>query len=108
MGLVSDACIKRKIRNYVELAKENVPGYKIYIRQDVPLEESDWSALEYLGVKDMKEAKKTDPFIERKIRDFMCKNFFDIRTFGALMTTFTKGGLNCGQVRGPVRIGFAP
>lgn len=107
MGLVSDACIKRKIRNYVELAKGDAPGYKIYIRQDVPLEESDKSALEYLGVEDMKGAKKTDPLIEAKIRNFMCQNFFDIRTFGAVMTTFTKGNLNCGQVRGPVQIGFA-
>lgn len=107
IGLVTDACLKRKIRNYVDIAKNGAPGYKIYIRSDVPLEESDRSALEYLGVEDMKGAKKTDPEIEKKVRSFMCKNFFDIRTFGAVMTTFTKGGMNCGQVRGPVQIGFA-
>lgn len=55
----------------------------------------------------MKDLKKKDPDAEMKIRDFMCQNFFDIRTFGAVMTTFTKGKLNCGQVRGPVQIGFA-
>ena len=51
--------------------------------------------------------KKNDPEADRKIRDFMCKNFFDIRTFGAVMTTFVKASLNCGQVRGPVQLGFA-
>lgn len=107
IGLVTDACIKRKIRNYVDVLKEEKPGFKIYIRQGVPLETSDKSALEYLGVEDMKGAKKTDPDIEAKIRDFMCRNFFDIRTFGAVMTTFTKGALNCGQVRGPVQLGIA-
>ena len=107
IGLVTDACLKRKIRNYVDTLKNEQPGYKIYIRQGVPLETSDKSALEYLGVEDMKGAKKTDPQIETKIRDFMCQNFFDIRTFGAVMTTFTKAALNCGQVRGPVQLGMA-
>lgn len=107
IGLVTDACLKRKIRNYVDTLKNEQPGYKIYIRQGVPLETSDKSALEYLGVEDMKGAKKTDPQIEAKIRDFMCQNFFDIRTFGAVMTTFTKAALNCGQVRGPVQLGMA-
>ena len=55
----------------------------------------------------MKGAKKTDPDIDLKIRDFMTRNYYDIRTFGAVMTTFTKGALNCGQVRGPVQIGYA-
>lgn len=55
----------------------------------------------------MKEAKKADKELDRKIRDFMCRNFFDIRTFGAVMTTFTKNALNCGQVRGPVQLSFA-
>lgn len=82
LGLVTDVCLKRKIRNYVEAAKENEPGYRIYI-------------------------KKKDPEADKKIKDFMCSNFFDIRTFGAVMTTFVKGALNCGQVRGPVQLGFA-
>ena len=107
IGIVTDACLKRKIRNYVELVKGDEKGYKIYIRQGVPLETSDKSALEYLGVDNMKEAKRNDPKIEVKIRDFMCQNFYDIRTFGAVMTTFTKGALNCGQVRGPVQLGMA-
>ena len=107
IGLVSDVCLKRKIRNYVSLAKEGETGYRIYIRNDDALESKDKEALAYYGVEDMKAAKKTDKDIEVKIRDFMCRNFFDIRTFGAVMTTFTKGALNCGQVRGPVQIGFA-
>lgn len=116
LGLVTDVCLKRKIRNYVEAAKEprdedtapeGAQGYKIYIKDTVPLEQSDRSAVTYFGIDDIKEAKKKDPDIDRKIRDFMCRNFFDIRTFGAVMTTFVKGALNCGQVRGPVQIGFS-
>ena len=57
--------------------------------------------------KDLKAAKKEDPALDGKLRDFMCRNFYDIRTFGAVMTTFMKGALNCGQVRGPVQLGFA-
>ena len=56
---------------------------------------------------DLKAAKKSDPGIDKKLRDFMCSNFYDIRTFGAVMTTFVKGALNCGQVRGPVQLNFA-
>lgn len=108
-GLVTDVCLKRKIRNYVETAKENESGYRIYIKDQVPLNRSDAEACEYLGVEPekLKEAKKKDPELDIKIRDFMCKNFFDIRTFGAVMTTFVKGALNCGQVRGPVQLSFA-
>lgn len=107
-GLVTDVCLKRKIRNYVETAREDTAGYRIYIKDQVPLNRSDAEALTYLGVdKDLKAAKKDDPSLDGKIRDFMCQNFFDIRTFGAVMTTFVKGALNCGQVRGPVQLGFA-
>lgn len=108
-GLVTDVCLKRKIRNYVETVKEDEPGFGIYIREDVPLNRSDNSAYEYLGVNDktVKDLKKKDPGADIKIRDFMCRNFFDIRTFGAVMTTFVKASLNCGQVRGPVQLGFA-
>lgn len=107
-GLVTDVCLKRKIRNYVEDAKEDAEGYRIYIKDQVPLQRSDGEALHYLGVdKDLKIAKKEDPALDVKIRDFMCRNFYDIRTFGAVMTTFVKGNLNCGQVRGPVQLGFA-
>lgn len=108
-GLVTDVCLKRKIRNYVEAACEHKAGYRIYIKDNVPLERSDKEAFEYLGIKEdkAKDLKKNDPDADIKIRDFMCKNFFDIRTFGAVMTTFVKAALNCGQVRGPVQLGFA-
>lgn len=108
-GLVTDVCLKRKIRNYVETVKEDEKGYGIYIREDVPLNRSDNKAFEYLGMdgKNTKDLKKKDPDADIKIRDFMCQNFYDIRTFGAVMTTFVKASLNCGQVRGPVQIGFA-
>ena len=108
-GLVTDVCLKRKIRNYVETVKENEPGYRIYIKDNVPLNTSDKEACTYVGVDPakLKEAKKNDSKLDEKLRDFMCSNFFDIRTFGAVMTTFVKGALNCGQVRGPVQLGFA-
>lgn len=108
-GLVTDVCMKRKIRNYVETVKEDEKGYRIYIKEDVPLNRSDNEAYEYLGVTDktVKDLKKKDPQADEKIRDFMCGNFYDIRTFGAVMTTFVKAALNCGQVRGPVQLGFA-
>ncbi len=109
-GIVTDVCLKRKIRNYVEVAKEDESGYGIYIKSGVPLQVSDKKAFEYIGVADeseLKKMKKENSQIDGKIRDFMCKNFFDIRTFGAVMTTFVKASLNCGQVRGPVQLGFA-
>ena len=109
LGIVTDVCLKRKIRNYVETVKEDSAGYRIYIKDNVPLNRSDLTAYEYLGVdeKNIKEAKKKDDKLDEKIRDFMCRNFYDIRTFGAVMTTFVKAALNCGQVRGPVQLGFA-
>ena len=93
----------------MKAVKEDEPGYSIYIKEDVPLNRSDNKAFEYLGVneKTVKELKKKDPDADLKIRDFMCRNFYDIRTFGAVMTTFVKASLNCGQVRGPVQLGFA-
>ena len=107
-GLVTDVCLKRKIRNYIEDVKEDAPGYRIYIKDGVPLNRSDNEAVQALGITgDLKSVKKSDPDIDRKLRDFMCQNFYDIRTFGAVMTTFVKGALNCGQVRGPVQFGFA-
>lgn len=108
-GIVTDVCMKRKIRNYIETVKEGEEGYRIYIKEGVPLNRSDNEAYGYLGIdnKSVKAVKKRDPVIDTKIRDFMCRNFFDIRTFGAVMTTFVREALNCGQVRGPVQIGFA-
>ena len=109
LGLVTDVCLKRKIRSYVETAKEDATGYRIYIKDGVPLNRSDAEAYKELGVteKDVKEKKKVDSALDEKIRDWMCANFYDIRTFGAVMTTFVKAALNCGQVRGPVQLGFA-
>lgn len=105
-GIVTDVCLKRKIRNYVEVVKGGNKGYKIYIKDGVPLNTSDRLAYEYLGIKEG-ETQKNKVDLDEQIRDFMCINFFDIRTFGAVMTTFVKAKLNCGQVRGPVQIGFA-
>lgn len=122
-GLVTDVCLKRKIRNYVQMLKGDEPGYDIYVKESEPLNRSDLTAgdkcnvredLEALQKASGKEAKalgsklrKQDPDIDRKLRDAMCETFFDIRTFGAVMTTFVKASLNCGQVRGPVQLTFA-
>ena len=120
-GIITDVCLKRKIRNYVQDVKEDESGWRIYIKDQVPLNRSDLEAGEALGVGEElaeiqkgKDAKKivtklrsNDPDIDLKLRDFMCSEFFDIRTFGAVMTTFVKGALNCGQVRGPVQLSFA-
>jgi CRISPR-associated protein Csd2 len=109
LGLVTDVCLKRKIRNYVEAVKEDAAGYRIYIKDGVPLNRSDNEAYVALNVtdKNVKEIKKQDADLDTKIRDWMCANFYDVRTFGAVMTTFVKAKLNCGQVRGPVQLGFA-
>lgn len=103
-GIITDVCVKRKIRNYVEAVKEDCAGYKIYIKESAPLESSDKTAFTSLGIDEKTVDKKKD---DEKIRDFMCREFYDIRTFGAVMTTFVKAKLNCGQVRGPVQMGFA-
>ena len=108
-GLVTDVCLKRKIRNYVETVKEDSAGYRIYVKDGVPLNRSDREACDYVGVDadKLKDAKKKDDKLDEKLRDFMCRNFYDVRTFGAVMTTFMKGALNCGQLRGPVQLGFS-
>ena len=116
LGLVTDVCLKRKIRNYVEMVMEGDPRYQIYIKETVPLNRSDSTALRAVGIEadddkalkeTVKKMKKDDPQLDAKLRDYMCAHFFDVRTFGAVMTTFVKASLNCGQVRGPVQIGFA-
>jgi len=105
-GIVTDVCLKRKIRNYIETCKGDSSGYRIYIKDGIPLETSDKEAFTYVGIKESEaQAKKKD--IDDKIKDFMCREFYDIRAFGAVMTTFVKAKLNCGQVRGPVQLGFA-
>ena len=109
LGIITDVCLKRKIRNYVETVKEDTEGYRIYIKDNVPLNRSDIEAYSHFKVDDktVKDTKKKDAELDAKIRDFMCQNFYDIRTFGAVMTTFVKAALNCGQVRGPVQLGFS-
>lgn len=93
----------------METVKEDSAGYRIYVKDGVPLNRSDKEACEYVGVDadKLKDAKKKDDKLDEKLRDFMCRNFYDVRTFGAVMTTFMKGALNCGQLRGPVQLGFS-
>jgi CRISPR-associated protein Csd2 len=98
-GLVTDVCLKRKVRNYVELAKDNAAPFCIYVREKAVLSETRGKA--YAAVEG--EAK-TDADKVRQGRAFMCKNFFDVRAFGAVMSTKEN---NCGQVRGPVQFAFA-
>ena len=106
-GLVTDVALKRKIRNFVTLDKEGGPGYAIYMQEKAILNlqhEKAWKALDIPP--DTKEGYKKLPKDEAKAREitaWMCANFFDVRTFGAVMTT----GVNAGQVRGPVQIAFA-
>lgn len=106
-GLVTDVCLKRKIRNFVSLDKEDAPGYAIYMQEKTILNQQHQKAWEALGIPpDAKEQYKKLPREEAKAREltaWMCSNFFDVRTFGAVMTT----GVNAGQVRGPVQIAFA-
>ena len=107
LGIITDVCIKRKIRNYVQLVRAGVPGYDIYIRQGAVLNDQDKRALDELGIKEFDKAvKEKKAGVDELVRDFMCRTFFDIRAFGAVMTTFMKGALNSGQVRGPVQLCF--
>ena len=119
LGLVTDVCLKRKIRNYVETVKDDAEGYRIYVKDGVPLNRSDNEGFDQVGIKDaaetkpeelkkkVKSKKDSGTDVDKVVRDYMCENFFDIRTFGAVMTTMVKGALNCGQVRGPVQLSFA-
>lgn len=102
-GLVTDVCLKRKIRNHVALAKEGQEGFQIYIQEKSILNETNEKAYKTYELKP--ESKKLPKNIEdaQKVTGWMCTNFFDIRAFGAVMTT----DVNCGQVRGPVQIAFA-
>ncbi|MFM2323914.1 type I-C CRISPR-associated protein Cas7/Csd2 [Brachymonas denitrificans] len=106
-GLVTDVCLKRKVRNFVSLDKENTSGYAIYMQEKAVLNLQHKKAWEGLGIPpDTKDEYKKLPKEEAKAREitaWMCRNFFDVRTFGAVMTT----GVNAGQVRGPVQMAFA-
>lgn len=96
MGLVTDVCLKRKVRNYVQVAKNLEDGYDIFIKEKAVLNTLINKAHDDAEVKSAKD--KTEA-----ARRFMCKNYFDIRTFGAVMST----GKNAGQVRGPIQLTFA-
>lgn len=98
MGLVTDVCLKRKVRNYVQAMKECSEGYDIFIKEKAVLNKLIDSAHEDESVKNKKEGDKTEA-----ARSVMCNRFFDVRTFGAVMST----GKNAGQVRGPIQFTFA-
>ncbi len=102
-GLVTDVCLKRKIRNHVALCKKGEEGFRIYIQEKAVLNRTNEEA--YLAYKLKPETKKLPKKIEDalKVTGWMCKNFYDIRSFGAVMAT----EVNCGQVRGPVQLAFA-
>ena len=102
-GLVTDVALKRKIRNYVALEKEGEPGYAIYLQEKSVLNNQHKQAYTALGIES--EAKKLpkDEAKARELTAWMCKNFFDVRSFGAVMTT----EVNAGQVRAPVQLAFA-
>jgi len=104
-GLVSDVCLKRKVRNFTLLAKEAAPGYGIFVQQGTVLNESIAKTHKDLGhdVDPKSEKKKASREQVGAARAEMCKRFFDVRTFGAVMST----GANAGQVRGPVQISFS-
>lgn len=100
-GIVTDVAIKRKIRNYVELVQDDTVGYRIYIKEGTPLNANHEEAYKAVDLKP--GDKNVKPSDVQKARVWMCANFFDVRTFGAVMST----GDNCGQVRGPVQINFS-
>ena len=96
MGLVTDVCLKRKVRNYVQTAKGQADGYDIFIKEKAVLNTLIDKAHDDSEVKAAKD--KTEA-----ARMYMCKNYYDIRTFGAVMST----GKNAGQVRGAIQLTFA-
>jgi CRISPR-associated protein Csd2 len=104
-GLVTDVCLKRKIRNYIGLVKGEDPPYEIYVKEKAILNlqhERAYKALD-LDSKKRNSKGKDKAKEDKKLTRWMCDNFFDIRAFGAVMTT----DVNCGQVRGPVQFGFS-
>ncbi|MDY6910335.1 MAG: type I-C CRISPR-associated protein Cas7/Csd2 [Thermodesulfobacteriota bacterium] len=102
-GLVTDVCLKRKVRNYVELTRQDVEGFDIYFKEKAVLNRTHKKAYDALGLKSEANRLPKDVEKAKELTQFMCRNFFDIRTFGAVMTT----EVNCGQVRGPVQLSFA-
>lgn len=105
-GLVTDVCLKRKVRNYVQLTKADAPGYDIYVKEKAVLNEAHERAYKAIGAEDelgkAGKERKGGKRVE-EARQWMCHTYYDIRTFGAVMSL----GVNCGQVRGPVQLTFA-
>lgn len=105
-GLVTDVSLKRKVRNFIGLVKGETPPFDIYIKEKAVLNQTHEKAYVAVGaeeeLKGDKKRKGSGDTVD-KARQWMCKNFFDVRTFGAVMST----GVNCGQVRGPVQLTFA-
>lgn len=99
-GLVTDVCLKRKVRNYVELARGEDTGFRIYVQEKAVLNDRHDEAYTALNLKKSGKLSKDDA---RAVTRWMCDNFYDVRTFGAVMST----EINCGQVRGPVQFTFA-
>lgn len=97
-GLVTDVCIKRKVRNYVQLVKNGKENYDIFIKEKAILNNLIADAHEQDEVKNKKKDEKTEA-----ARHYMCKRFYDVRSFGAVMST----GKNAGQVRGPIQLTFS-
>ncbi|CAM5512374.1 hypothetical protein TMEC54S_04376 [Thauera mechernichensis] len=102
-GLVTDVALKRKIRNFVTLDKDGSPGFAIYMQEKAVLNSQHKRAYDALEIKPEDKKLPKDEAKAREITAWMCANFFDVRTFGAVMTT----GINAGQVRGPVQLAFA-
>ncbi len=105
-GLVTDVCLKRKIRNYVLLTKEEQKPYDIYIKEKAVLNETNRTAYRAIGAEEELESDKKRKGSRETVssaRDWVCQNFYDVRTFGAVMST----QVNCGQVRGPVQLTFS-
>lgn len=101
-GLVTDVCLKRKIRNWVDATRGTEARYKIYVQdKGIALNTLHQRAYDELGIKST--GSRQDRAQVDKARAYMCANFFDVRMFGAVMTT----GVNCGQVRGPMQLTFA-
>lgn len=102
-GLITDVCLKRKIRNYVALVGGGMPPNAIYMQEKAILNNQHRLAYQALGIEPQPKKLPKDEAAAREITGWMCKNFYDVRTFGAVMTT----DVNAGQVRGPVQIGFS-
>ena len=114
-GLVTDVCLKRKVRNYVQLTRGNAPFYDIFVKEKAILNQRIAEAYQQMGLdlqnepQDPKDGKKRNTKGQAqgsevgRGREHMCRNYYDVRTFGAVMST----GPNAGQVRGPIQLTFS-